>query len=134
MLICIYCGHYEDNIIGFRYTIKDGTYSRKSVQCPECKMIMRKDTLLMDITVNEWARYLYYNIRLYKRDNYFEKIKWDSLKKNLNDMGIAKDFWDELKLVKEECEGISDMNFYLDKSLEISGKGKVKQIEQVKLI
>lgn len=134
MLICIYCGHDEENIIGFRHISKDGIYSKKTVQCPNCKIIMRKDTLLMDISVEEWARYLYYNIRLYKRDKYFEKIKWESLKKNLNALGISKQFWEEWKKVKEECEGVNDMMYYLDKSLAISSKAKTKAIKQVKLI
>lgn len=107
MYICIHCGYYSKNIMDFRYLKKDGMYSNKLFQCPNCESVFKESTLKMDATVEEWAKLLYLRIRCYKRDEYFDKIVWEDLKKHLKELGIASRFWDAWKETKEYYQDVS---------------------------
>lgn len=85
----------------------NGEYSRKTFQCPDCKQMMRRDTLLKKVTPREWAIWMYSSIRIWTNPR--EKF-YDRLKKNpdgsfvfadrIKLMGIADEFWDGWKEAK----------------------------------
>lgn len=93
--------------MSFRYIKKDGTYSKKIFKCPNCESIFKESTLKMNLTVEDWAKLLYLRIRCYQRDEYFDKIKWDDLKRNLKELGSAQKFWDSWKDTKAYYQDIS---------------------------
>jgi hypothetical protein len=100
--VCIFCGYHSQNILDFRLTTTKGFISRKMFVCPICKQVMKGTTLKRKMDAGEWAKYLYICIRLYKRDNYYDRISFPSLMKNVRALGIGSIFWEEWKNIKEE--------------------------------
>lgn len=98
---CWYCGYHSELLIDFRYLTKKGM-SYKMFQCPSCKHIYRKNTMALNFQVRDWCKYLYLGIRIFKRDNFFEKVKFEKLFINLKSLGINGLFWDVWNQVKEE--------------------------------
>lgn len=105
MYVCVYCGYHSENIVDFRFKLKSGIYSTQTFQCPNCKRKILGKTLKSNLTVKQLAYFIYMRIRIFKRDNYFEKIHWEELKKNLYHMGIANDFWNAWGEVKTKYKG-----------------------------
>jgi len=97
--ICPFCA-YKDKLINFR--IKTEKYTGKTFQCPDCKQIMRRNTLLRNVTPREWAIWLYASIRVWNKsgEKFYDRIKKNkdgsfTMSKRLYAMGeeIANDFW-----------------------------------------
>jgi len=125
MFICIHCGFYSKNIMDFRYIKKDGMYSDKLFKCSSCGSIFKESTLKMNLTVEEWAKLLYLRIRCYQRDEYFDKIKWEDLKRNLKELGSATKFWDSWKETKEYYQDVST-TLMLNDLIELESGIKIK--------
>jgi len=97
--ICPFCA-YKDKLINFR--IKTEKYTGKTFQCPDCKQVMRRNTLLRNVTPREWAMWLYASMRVWNKsgEKFYDRIKKNNdgsftLSKRLYAMGeeIANDFW-----------------------------------------
>jgi hypothetical protein len=97
--ICPFCA-YKDKLIVFR--IKTEKYTGKTFQCPDCHQIMRRDTLLRNVTPREWGIWLYASVRVWNKpgEKFYDRIKKNddgsfTLSKRLYLMGeeIAGDFW-----------------------------------------
>lgn len=105
--ICPFCA-YKGRLVNFR--IKTEKYTGKTFQCPDCNQIMRRNTLLRDVTPREWAIWLYASIRIWNKpgEKFYDRIKKNKdgsfvLSKRLYAMGeeIANDFWNGWKDAKE---------------------------------
>lgn len=132
--ICPFCA-YKGKFIEFTTKKNNGDYSRKTFQCPDCKQIMRRNTLTRNVTPREWAIWLYSSIRVW--NNPQEKF-YDRLKKNpdgsfvfadrIKSMGMANDFWEGWKEAKEYDENrwktIVDNAYIPDKVQTRLGDGK----------
>ena len=104
--VCIFCGYHHKNLLKFRTTTTKGIYSRKTFVCPDCKQTMRERTIKSKFNSTEWARYIYLSIRCYnERDKeYFHRISFDKLKRNLKILGVAGEFWEAWKQIKEDVK------------------------------
>jgi len=104
--VCIFCGYHSKELLDFRVTTTSGLYSRKTFGCPSCKQTMRERTIKSKFNAREWARYIYLCIRCYKEKDkeYFHRISFDKLKRNLKILGVAGEFWEEWKQVKEDAK------------------------------
>lgn len=72
--ICPFCA-YRGKLISYR--IKSDKYTGKSFQCPDCKQIMRRNTLMRNVTPREWGMWLYASIRVWnkKGEAFYDRIK-----------------------------------------------------------
>lgn len=91
--ICPFCA-YRGKLI--EYKIKSMNYTGKTFQCPDCNQIMRRNTLLREITPKEWGMWLYASIRVWNKSG--EKF-YDRIKKNPNGSFV---FADRIKVFGEE--------------------------------
>jgi len=116
--ICPFCA-YKGKLITFR--IKTEKYTGKTFQCPDCQQVMRRNTLLRNVTPREWAIWLYSSIRVWNKpgEKFYDRIKKNNdgsftLSKRLYDMGeeIANDFWSGWKEAKEM--GIEQWKYIVD--------------------
>lgn len=100
-VLCPYCA-YEGFTLEFRLKSKTG-YSHSKKQCPDCKVIMFKQTLEMTLTVSEWATWLYSGCRTYYKDGnaFFHKIKFKKLFSRLKQYGMSYEFWGAWREAKE---------------------------------
>lgn len=96
LYVCPYCA-YEGQLIEFRLKQKKG-YSHHKKQCPDCFNIMFKETLTQEVTIKQWATWLYSTCR---EIGGYDKIKWTKLFERLKTFGISYEFWDEWKKAKE---------------------------------
>jgi len=103
VLYCPFCA-YRGSLRDFRVRIKKG-YSRKMVRCPDCGEGMKKRTLLRELSLEDWARWLYTSIRVFKDDrtgaDFYSRISWGKLLKRLSDYGFASIYWEAWKELKE---------------------------------
>ena len=113
-VICPFCG-YRSRAIEFRVkkSSKSSKYSTKKFKCPDCGQVMKRSTLLRDMTVSDWARWLYYDVIRASRGKGFHRISFDKLSQRLKEYGWAKEFWEAWKAAKEGRDR-SDIEDYLD--------------------
>lgn len=104
--VCIFCGYHHKELLKFRTTTISGLYSRKTFVCPSCKQTMRERTIKSKFNAEEWARYIYLCIRCYKEKDkeYFNRISFDKLKRNLRLLGISSTFWKSWDEAKEDAK------------------------------
>ena len=93
---CPYC-LYTAPLTQFRIKLKKG-YSEKRFQCPDCKTIMKRETLTKTMTVKEFAEWIL-------ETHAWERIHWEKFKQRLKQMGIAKQFWKAYKEYKQQILG-----------------------------
>jgi len=110
-VVCPFCA-WMGRVIQFRTKKSEASksYSTKMFKCPDCGQGMRRDTLLRDLTVSEWARWLYTNVIMYGGYN---RISFPKLLQRLKEYGWASEFWSAWKAVKEN-RTTSDVEDYLD--------------------
>ena len=114
LYVCWYCGFHSDRMIEFRYYKPSGGMSYKMFQCPDCKHIYKKATMKLNFSVRDWCKYIYLGILLFKKDDFYSRIKWEFLFINLKNMGLDVVFWDTWKEVKLEYGGMERLD---DKNL-----------------
>jgi len=81
-------------------------YKKNVFKCPDCGQIMRKETLTREISVKEWASWLYSSIRIFNDHrhpelSFYNRISWEKLSTRLKFYGLASEFWDSWKETKE---------------------------------
>lgn len=110
-IICPYCA-YKGKVreFGTKKSEKSESYSTKMFRCPDCYQRMRRATLLRDMTVSEWARWLYVDVI---GSHGYDRISFPKLLKRLKEYGWAGEFWSAWRAVKEHRE-TSDIEDYLD--------------------
>jgi hypothetical protein len=125
--MCPFCA-YIGIVATFRKKNENGTYNRKTFQCPECHQVMRRNTLMRDITAREWAIWLYASIKVWnkKGDKFYDRIAKTPtgkfvLAQRVYDMGLADDFWNgwkEAKTYDEERLKSVVSNAYIPKKVQ----------------
>ena len=100
-LNCPYCLH-EGRINEFLVPKgKDRIgFLKKTVQCPNCKNIMRRNTLIQNSigSLEEYANWLFWTGK-YDADH---RVKWKEIMHVLSERGIGKEFWDIYRKVKAD--------------------------------
>lgn len=116
-LVCPFCA-YKGRLIEFRIkkSEKSKEYSTKLFQCPDCGQRMHRETLLKEMTVSEWARWMYNDVIRYEGG--YERISWDKLRGpegRLKKYGWATEFWEAFKAAKagRQRSDIEDFTDYL---------------------
>ena len=107
-LNCPYC-LWEGRINDFLLWKKESIgFLKRSVQCPDCKNILRRNTLvqcsLMDL--DEYANWLY-SVKQFDVDR---RIKWQSLFRRLKERNVSEYFWGryrEIKRIDMEKKGLA---------------------------
>lgn len=110
-ITCPYCA-YNGRVVEFR-TKKSETskqYSTKRFKCPDCAQTMLRDTLFKDMTVSEWARWMYFDVVKYEGG--YNRISWEKLLSRLKQYGWAHEFWEAWRAAKEGREH-SDVEDFL---------------------
>lgn len=67
--------------------------SEKRFRCPDCGLIMRRNTLMNIKTVEEFAEWMF-------DTSPWKRVSWEKFRKRLQDMGISYQFWDAYKKYK----------------------------------
>jgi len=110
-IICPFCA-FKGKVreFGTKKSAKSESYSTKMFRCPDCGEGMRRKTLLKDITVSEWARWLYTDVIMFGGYN---RISFPKLLERLKEYGWAREFWEAWRAIKEH-RGTSDVEDYAD--------------------
>lgn len=110
-IICPFCA-FKGKVreFGTKKSAKSESYSTKMFVCPDCYQRMRRATLLRDMTVSEWARWLYFDVIM---SHGYNRISFPQLLKRLKEYGWAREFWSAWRAAKESRE-TSDVEDYLD--------------------
>jgi len=96
---CPYC-LYTAKEVGFMQRSDTKKEFLKKRRCPDCNERMLEITLHKQMTVEEYARWLYQSIIL-SRGTY-DRISWDKLKRRLKAGGVANRFWEAWKRAKKK--------------------------------
>lgn len=93
--LCPFC-HWVEDLKNFRMKKKDGGYSRKRYQCPDCQQIMRTLTLKSGMSIYQLGAWTYASIRIWSgpKNRFYERLSMDKLVKRVKEHGMANDFWD----------------------------------------
>jgi len=94
LVLCPFCLH-AGYLAAFETTLKSGKTSKKYT-CPECKQSMRQESLTKNMTAEEYASWVF----IYASYGFWRIVKYDTWKKRLNELGIAREFWDKYKALK----------------------------------
>jgi len=92
--LCPYC-LYLATITKFLIKLKHGNYSEKRFHCPDCGQIMNKDTLVREMSIEEYAEWIL-------DAGAWERISFKKFKTRLRSMGISWKFWGHYKKYKAE--------------------------------
>ena len=93
---CPFC-LYTAPLTEFQIKLKKG-YSTKRFQCPDCKTIMRRETLTKPMTIKEFAEWIL-------ETHAWERIHWEKFKQRLEQYGMARQFWKAYKEYKQQILG-----------------------------
>lgn len=110
--ICPFCA-YKATLVNFRMkkSEKSESFSKRKFQCPDCGQNMLRETLLNDMTVSEWARWLYTSI-IDSHGKGYERISFPKLFERLKQYGWAGEFWEAWRAAKEG-RGTSSVEDYI---------------------
>lgn len=81
---------------------RSGGFSRKRYVCPECRQIMRKQTLLMDLSLEQLATWIYSHIRIFARqgEKFYDRLSMDKIAQRVKQRGWGNQFWEAWKDAK----------------------------------
>lgn len=110
-VICPFCA-FRGRVLEFRTKKSERSkgYSIRMFKCPDCGQKMRRETLLNEMTVSQWARWLYSNVIMYGG---YHRISFPKLMERLKGYGWAREFWEAWKAIKEGRVS-SDVEDYLE--------------------
>ena len=94
---------------------------------------MRRATLLMNVTVKEWAEWLYVSLRTWNKEGekFYDRISWEKLLRRLKVYGYAELFWNAWKDIKERYNKSGEIKG--DYINDIIDKGFILDVQQLKL-
>lgn len=117
-VICPFCA-FKGRVIEFRTKKSSQSvgYSAKMFECPDCHEKMRRDTIMRDMTVSEWARWLYNDVIKYGG---YKRISFPKLSARLKEYGWASEFWEAWKAVKEgrQTSSVEDFIDYVKETAQ----------------
>lgn len=90
---CPFC-LYTANMTQFFIKLKGGKPSEKRFKCPDCGLIMRKKTLVVEMSVEEFAEWTFMMQQ-------WDRIDFEKFRRRLKEMGISYQFWAAYKKAKE---------------------------------
>lgn len=110
-VICPFCA-WKGKVIEFRNWKSPASkeYSIKMFRCPDCGQRMARRTLFKDMSVSDWARWLYFDVIGYRG---YDRIDFPKLLKRLKEYGWANEFWTAWRAAKDGRE-TSDVEDYAD--------------------
>ena len=88
---CLYKGKFGEFLSSNRINI---------VICPECENNMMIETLVNEMSIEQFARWVFD----YALTGFWEKCKYEIFNKRLYKMGLSRRFWDEYKRLKGDEE------------------------------
>jgi len=93
---CAYCLH-QNKLYKFLISTKKG-FHKSQAQCPDChnKQLIR--TLTAEMTPEQYAEFMYFNMQY----GGWQKVPFDKWKERLAQLGWAQPFWDRYKALKAE--------------------------------
>jgi len=97
---CFYGGYLYEFII----MLKNGKVGKKG-KCPDCGQTMLLSTLTVDITPEDYGKFVYNYCRLPKGH---KKFNWDKLKRRIWEAGISYRFWYGFNKAKREAHGLTE--------------------------
>ncbi|MBA7534611.1 hypothetical protein ES705_26860 [subsurface metagenome] len=98
---CPFC-LYIAPITRFLIKLKNRNYSEKRFHCPDCEQIMNRDTLVREMSIEEYAEWIL-------DAKAWDRISFQKFKTRLRKMNIAYKFWGHYKKYKaEKMEQYSD--------------------------
>jgi len=98
---CLYFGKIKEFLVSTKKGI-----SQYRAKCPECQNGMLIRSLLQEMTVEEYAEWVYN----YVENGFWQKCKWYTWKDRLAKLGWAYKFWKKYRQLKGEdtTEGYQD--------------------------
>jgi len=111
-VLCPFCLHIG-KIKEFLVSTKKGI-SQYRAKCPECQNGMLIRSLLQEMTVEEYAEWVYN----YVADGFWQKCKWYTWKDRLAKLGMAAAFWTKYKQLKGEDTTESYEDYIIRKQYE----------------
>lgn len=99
--MCPFC-FYVDKLVYFRMKNRSGEFSRKRYVCPECRQIMLRDTLMMELSLEQLAYWIYAHIRVFNRqgEKFYDRLSMGMIAKRVKERGWGNEFWDAWKEAK----------------------------------
>jgi hypothetical protein len=94
-VMCPFC-LYQSTLSHFGTKTSKGKES-KMFKCPDCGQGMRQDTLTKDMTTKQFAEWVWE----YRSFGFWQMINFAKFSERLKNLGIAREFWDEYKRLKE---------------------------------
>jgi len=98
---CPYCLYTTTNLAQFQTKTRGGKTSEKMFQCPDCGQKMRRDTLFMQKSVEEFAEWML-------DTQAWERVDFAKFRQRLKDIGISYQFWAHYKRHKQELLGTTE--------------------------
>ena len=92
---CPYC-LYTGQLPEFQIRLRKGKISGKRFACPDCGCIMRRDTIMKKMSIEEFAQWMYNTMP-------WERVSWEKFRTRLKETGISYQFWAEYNRLKQEA-------------------------------
>jgi len=88
--LCPFCLH-EDIIKAFKT-------GNRTYGCPECKNNMYKISLIVNMNVREYTKFVYIYMKEFRG---WTKFDWEKMKERLCERGLIREFWSEYYRLKD---------------------------------
>lgn len=96
--VCPWCLH-TGTLDKFTRFTKEGEVA-KLTECPECGQAMKDSTLnMVDMGPEKYSEWFWTQVTAFKAR---DRVKWETVKKRVKEMGFSTQFWDAYKRVKEQ--------------------------------
>ena len=92
--LCPFCLH-EGPMSDYEFKTPKGKVSKRK-RCPECNNSMIERTLTSEMTVKEFASFVFG----YSVDGFWKKVNYSKFCERLRKLGISYEFWQEYKKLK----------------------------------
>jgi len=93
--LCPFC-LYEGYIKEFSYLLKNKKISKNRFQCPECGNVMLKESLVKEMSIEEFAIWIWN----YPAPDYWSKCNFYTFIERLKQRGIYYQFWNNYYALK----------------------------------
>ena len=92
--LCPFCLH-EGPMSDYEFKTPKGKISKRK-RCPECNNTMLERSLTQEMTVKEYALFVFF----YSLSGFWKKVKFGQFCERLRKLGISYEFWQEYKKLK----------------------------------
>jgi len=94
---CPFCLH-QGKLNEFQLKNKNGSISTKRVQCPECQNTMLINSLIITLTPEQFANWIWN----YPAPDFWKKCNFNKFRDKLYKTGISKRFWETYNQLKQD--------------------------------